>query len=496
MTTVVDTQAPQRSSDLPDGADSTAAKDAPLSTRFYRVVWRWHFYAGLFVIPFVLILSITGIVMLFKPQLNSLMYSDLMMVQPAGGAIPYMAQLAAAQDAYPNATVDSFRPADRTDRSAEIALTTDDGQSLTVFVNPYTGAVLGSRNEASNLQVLSEQIHGTLLLGDFGDRLLELAACWAIVLTISGLYLWWPRKGSRIWGTILPRLNTKNRRLFWRDLHAVPGFWGALLILFFMLTGLPWTGFWGDQFAKAWSGFPTQLWDDVPSSTVLTGSLNAEGKVVPWAVEQLPMPQSTQADHALHQSDTAVASPANAGGTELAPGTPVNLDSIVALAYARGATEGFLVSLPADKEGVYTVSPPFPTNATKEVTLHIDQYSGEVLADVRWNDYALVPKLVEGGVALHMGGFFGLPNQLLMLVGCLILILLSISGTVMWWQRRPAGRLGAPAMPKNLPMWKGAVAIILILGLVFPLMGASLLIVLLLDYLVIARIPVLKQAIG
>lgn len=36
----------------------------------YRRIWRWHFYAGLFVLPFILILSVTGAIYLFKPQID------------------------------------------------------------------------------------------------------------------------------------------------------------------------------------------------------------------------------------------------------------------------------------------------------------------------------------------------------------------------------------------------------------------------------------------
>ncbi len=35
---------------------------------FYALAWRWHFYAGLFVAPFMILLALTGIVYLFKPQ--------------------------------------------------------------------------------------------------------------------------------------------------------------------------------------------------------------------------------------------------------------------------------------------------------------------------------------------------------------------------------------------------------------------------------------------
>ena len=37
----------------------------------YRAVWRWHFYAGLFCIPFVVVLSISGSVYLFKQEIES-----------------------------------------------------------------------------------------------------------------------------------------------------------------------------------------------------------------------------------------------------------------------------------------------------------------------------------------------------------------------------------------------------------------------------------------
>ena len=50
---------------------------------FYNLAWRWHFYAGLFVAPFMVMLALTGTLYLFKPQLDPLMYGNLMNV-PAG----------------------------------------------------------------------------------------------------------------------------------------------------------------------------------------------------------------------------------------------------------------------------------------------------------------------------------------------------------------------------------------------------------------------------
>ena len=130
--------------------------------------------------------------------------------------------------------------------------------------------------------------------------------------------------------------------------------------------------------------------------------------------------------------------------------------------------------------------------------MHIDQYSGRLLVNVGWQDYGLVPKAVEMGIAVHMGRYFGVPNQLLMLLACLIVILLCITGAVMWWRRRPSGRLGAPPMPVEGNQWKAPLAMVAVLGVAFPLMGLSLLAVLLVEQIVLSRIPtlIIKFCIG
>ncbi|HEY9813778.1 MAG TPA: PepSY domain-containing protein [Candidatus Sericytochromatia bacterium] len=464
----------------------------PPRNRFYRTVWRWHFYAGLFVIPFMLILSITGIIYLFKPQLDAAMYHQQMFVQPADVVMPYTQQVAVVQRTYPDAKVTKFTPSFASNRSAEVTIATFDKRTLAVFVNPYTAKILGVRDEKNNLQAIARKIHGELMIGKLGDYLVELASCWGLVLLITGLYLWLPRHKMTFLGTLIPRVWSQNKRVFWRDLHAVSGFYGVLLIGFLIISGLPWTGFWGDTFARLSSHYPAQMSANVPQSTILTGSLNQQNNLtVPWAVEQLPMPKSSKPGdehHSAHNEATQF---------RVATDNSVNLDSVVTLAQAKGAPPGFSVSFPESQTGVYTVSA-FPNNPAQEVTLHIDQYSGKVLADVRWKDYGLVPKAVEMGTSIHMGKYFGLSNQLLMLLAALIVIVLSVSGAVMWWQRRPKGigLIGAPAMPAHVQEWKVPLAIVAVLGIIFPLVGLSLVIVLLLDYFVLARIPALKHIFG
>jgi uncharacterized iron-regulated membrane protein len=141
-----------------------SAVESP-ANRFYRSVWRWHFYAGLFVIPFLLVLAITGMIYLFKPQTDALMYHNQMFVQPSSVMLPYTQQLDAAQRAYPDAKVSKFAPNVAPNRSAEVTLTTADARTLSTFVNPYTGKILGDRDENNNLQSIVRKIHSELMIG-------------------------------------------------------------------------------------------------------------------------------------------------------------------------------------------------------------------------------------------------------------------------------------------------------------------------------------------
>ena len=120
-----------------------------------------------------------------------------------------------------------------------------------------------------------------------------------------------------------------------------------------------------------------------------------------------------------------------------------------------------------------------------DATLHVDQYTGEVLADVRWQHYSNVARATEMGVMLHEGKLFGSLNQIAILLVCLMILLSSISGLVIWWKRRPKGGLGVPPLRHDLPTWKSGVVIMLALAIVFPLVGASLIAVWLLDRLML-----------
>ncbi|WP_018130609.1 PepSY-associated TM helix domain-containing protein [Effusibacillus pohliae] len=456
-------------------AQAIEQQDAARSKPLYAAIWRWHFYAGIVFAPFLILLAVTGGIYLFKPQFESWMYKDYYYVQETDPSkLSPSAQIEVVKKAYPDAVVTKYKPPIEADRSAEVGVI-HNKQPATVYVNPYNGKILGEIRDDDRIMGQIRKLHGKLMIGTIGDRLIELAACWGMILLITGIYLWWPRGRKSLLGTLVPRLN-KGKRIFWRDLHAVPAFWLSLFVAFLILTGLPWSGLWGEMIKSVatatHTGYPAHLfpWDPKPESTIPTKEVGN----VPWAAENLPVPSSAE----------------KASG--VTPVQPISVEKVMEIAAARQVHPGYDISFPKGPKGVYTV---FVSTGRPQdqATLHIDQYSGNVLADLRFKDYGILAKLISIGVALHQGQYFGLVNQIACLLVCIGLILISVSGIVLWWKRKPTGQLGSPPLPSNFKLLKGVAVIVVVLGLVFPLVGVSLLLVLLLDRLVIHRIPAIRQ---
>ena len=62
----------------------------------YRAVWRWHFYAGVFVMPFLMLLALTGAIYLFKDEIDQVVYRPMIQVADAPGVVSPDAWLPAA----------------------------------------------------------------------------------------------------------------------------------------------------------------------------------------------------------------------------------------------------------------------------------------------------------------------------------------------------------------------------------------------------------------
>ena len=146
-------------------APQTAAERAAPLSNLYRAVWRWHFYAGLLVLPFMISLAVTGGIYLFGKELDQIVHADFMRVTPAETAkLPQSALVEAALTAQPGKALKYTDPR-RDDLSTEITIQPETGPRMAVYVNQYDGKVLEVRPDRSTFGWTVRYLHSFRYFG-------------------------------------------------------------------------------------------------------------------------------------------------------------------------------------------------------------------------------------------------------------------------------------------------------------------------------------------
>ena len=465
------------------GLDAPAVKDR--NQRLYFAVWRWHFYAAIYVIPFILMLAASGLIILWVTAISP-EYGDRMYVTPGAKPLMLSEQETAAIAAHPGGTVDKYIAPIDAAKPAIFRVQTDDG-AMMVALDPYTGKVVNDRPEDGTWNAWATSLHGQLLTGvdkGWADYMVETAASLGILMVVTGLWMAWPRNGEGFSAMFIPRLSAKGRA-FWKSTHRAVGSWMGIVLMFFLISGLAWAGVWGGRLVQTWSSFPAEKWD-APLSDKTEASLNHTAvKDVPWALELTPLPMSGSM----------------VGKQVLPEGTPVILQTVVEEARALGFTGRMQVTKPDGDKGVWTISQDSMSydspDPMSDRTVHLDQYTGKVLADVRYADYSPMAKSMAVGVALHEGQL-GPLNIALNIAYCLSVMFLCVGGVAMWWIRRPskALRLVAPPAPEQVPLTGWVIFFAIVLSLAVPVLGITLIAIIAIDQIVLSSLPVLKRLVS
>ena len=415
----------------------------------YRTIWRWHFYAGIFCIPFVIALSLTGAIYLFKPHYENWQQSQYHSLPISGERLTPNQQIQAALAAIPNGKFLSYRLPQAAEEAVLVNVQAD--SNWQVFVNPYSGEVLAKHDSSATLMNIVRTLHGELLLGNVGSVLVELAACWAIVLLITGVYLWWPRTAKGLAGVIYPRLR-EGSRTFWRDLHAVTGIWISSLALFLLVTGLPWALVWGAALKEV-----RALDFSAPQD---------------WTQSRAQEHQHWRAQ-ASDVFDLTPAILATAEKIQLAPPVELSISNAHHNSWKASSQAG---------------------NRPERVDAWISA-DGTIEKQLLFSDKKLLDRAIGVGIAAHEGYLFGWFNLVLGMLTCAGLILMSVSGFILWRKRKPDSVLGAPpTMPTRVGF--AVVAITLGVAIFLPLLAMSLISLVVIEFLVLRRLAGVSHWLG
>ncbi len=430
-------------------ADASTSPAA--SGSLYRVIWRWHFYAGMLISPILLVVAITGALYVFRSEIEDYRYAQLRFVVPEGAPLKAKAQVDVARAARPGETPSRLELSADPSRASIVRFGEGQGKKgTTVYVDPYRGWVIGSLSLAdgddlANFFDIVLKIHRQLFLGTTGRLIVELMVGWTIVLLATGVYLWWPQRLAQTLGVWWPRWRAKPYTVL-RDLHSVLGIYLLAPILVIVATGLFYALVWSEAFYQV-THFPPR------GAPALSAS----------------------------------PAPAKPSGLEKTGMSLLSLDRIEELVRARYPGRNLSIALLPDpkKNGIEVwANNDFSNSYGPYVSaqFELNPRDGKLLShktlaedDRYWWHGWVYP--------LHVGSILGPTTKILWFLACLVLILLPVTGLWMWLKRRPPGRTGFPRRPEKR-LSPGLLAMIAGLAVALPVLGASMVLIVAGEYLV------------
>jgi len=207
----------------------------PNTTWLRKATFQIHLWSGIGIGLYVLLVSLTGSILVYRNELYRAATREPVMVAESGPRLTDEQLKAAATRAYPGYTVFSVGRVRNPKEAVDIALRNRAGLKNRLF-NPYTGADLGD-SVPLGIRMVSKllELHDDLLGGRTGRKINGIGAVLLVVVSLTGLVVWWP--GIKTWRQGLTlRRNVGWQRFNW-DLHKMMGFWTFGVILLFAISG-------------------------------------------------------------------------------------------------------------------------------------------------------------------------------------------------------------------------------------------------------------------
>lgn len=377
-----------------------------------RVITKLHRWSGLALLAFLLIAAVTGALLAFRWEIDALINPGLFKVQAGVQVLPQQTVIARVEQhfpgtlvssiTYPQSPEDALRLSLKSKLKAHVAHKHVPGMKAEVtfnqvFVNPYTGDILGKRNTSAfvldrvNFIPFMVRLHYSLFLEKWGVWTMGGVALIWFITSFLGMALSWPRLWTAVksWRPVLAIRRQQGSYKFNYDLHR-----SASVITLPVLIVVAFTSVY----------------------------LNLPEVVKPVIAKFSPIGSNADAPGAMPVSvDDTVISPEQAASTAL---------KVLPQARVYSVSRDF-------RKGLYTVRLRLPGDVSP--TGNNSVFIGMVDGEVNYTRLASERSGADGFIAwqfpLHTGKAFGLLGQILVCIGAIALVAMCVTGFNVWLRK-------------------------------------------------------------
>ncbi|MEG5175314.1 PepSY-associated TM helix domain-containing protein [Microcoleus sp. B3-D7] len=355
-----------------------------------------HRYVGVMVGILLAIVSLTGSSLVFWKEIEVFLNPQMFQVIPQGDRVSVQFAIDTIRSAYPHWQLNFLELPRALDSVYTARMLLNSGDFAHVYLNPYTGEVLGFQQWGRTVMSFIYNFHVSLLGGKFGETVVGICGLLLLLLSVTGIILWpgWKKLVAGLairWRSVPQLINY--------DLHKVGGILSCVFLIAIASTGTAMifhTQFKGVIYSLA----------GTPKNPELTSNM----------VANLP---PVTADIILQKADLAL------------PGKTI------------------YITFPSKPQGTFVVRKKLvgEIHPNGSSNVYLDRYSGEVLRVENGFTAPVASQIINLLFPVHIGAFGGLTTRILYVFIGLTPTLLSITGLVLWrrrqWrlaQRREASR--------------------------------------------------------
>ncbi|WP_297334309.1 PepSY-associated TM helix domain-containing protein [Flavobacterium sp.] len=357
---------------------------------FKKAVFQIHKWLGLVSGLIVFIVAITGCIFCFQDEIKDALYDwRKVEMQDKPFVLPSVLHQK-SRELFPGGDEQMVFYGGK-DRPA-LVLQAEGEKYFYTYFNPYTGAYLYREDLSTEFFTVIEEIHMHLLLPEpVGKQVVGISTIIFVILLISGIIQWWPKKRKHLKDRLRVKWSAKWRRINY-DWHNVTGFYIALLALVLALTGLSFSYEWMHKAmyvaGNAGKDYPEELQTPVVDTT-----LTANGKT--------------------HVLDIALTS----------------------IAKAKPQSEMFFVWKPDEKSAVVAGAYPMGLRFEGQSNMYFHPQTGDLLKEQLYENKSAGLKFQEINYALHTGQYFGLTGKIIAFIVSFLAAALPVTGFIMWFGR-------------------------------------------------------------